>query len=81
MAIKSIKRDSDTDVKRSTLEEMSVLQSIKHPNVIGIYDSFETQKHMCFVMELCSGGDLFSYIQKRRRLKEQSAKYFFKQII
>ena len=32
-------------------------------------------------MELCSGGDLFSYIQKRRRLKEASAKYFFKQII
>jgi serine/threonine protein kinase len=42
VAIKSIKKDSETDVKRSTLEEMSILQSIKHDNVIGIYDSFET---------------------------------------
>lgn len=32
-------------------------------------------------MELCSGGDLFSYIKKRRRLKEDVAKFFFKQIV
>ena len=36
---------------------------------------------MCFVMELCPGGDLFSYIKKRRRLKENQAKYFFAQIL
>jgi serine/threonine protein kinase len=32
-------------------------------------------------MELCPGGDLFSYIKKRRRLKENQAKYFFAQIL
>jgi serine/threonine protein kinase len=32
-------------------------------------------------MELCPGGDLFSYIKKRRRLKESQAKYFFAQIL
>jgi serine/threonine protein kinase len=32
-------------------------------------------------MELCSGGDLFSYIKKRRRIKESVAKYFFAQIV
>jgi len=29
-------------------------------------------------MELCSGGDLFSYIKKRRRLKEDVARFFFR---
>lgn len=36
---------------------------------------------MCFVTELCSAGDLFSYIKKRRKLKETHAKYFFVQIL
>ena len=73
-----MKKDSDDEVKQRTLQEMAIIQSIKHENVIGIYDSFETQKHICFVMALCSGGDLFSYIKKRRRIKEVTAKYFFK---
>jgi serine/threonine protein kinase len=29
-------------------------------------------------MELCSGGDLLTYVRKRRKLKEDIAKYFFK---
>jgi serine/threonine protein kinase len=32
---------------------------------------------MCFVTELCSGGDLYSFIKKRRKLTETHAKYFF----
>lgn len=32
-------------------------------------------------MELCSGGDLLTYVRKRRKLKEEVAKYFFKQLI
>jgi 5'-AMP-activated protein kinase catalytic alpha subunit len=48
---------------------------------VRLFDTFETQKHICFVMELCSGGDLFSYIKKRRRLKEDVARFFFRQII
>jgi serine/threonine protein kinase len=32
-------------------------------------------------MELCSGGDLLNYVRKRRRLKEDVAKYIFKQVV
>lgn len=52
-----------------------------HPNVVRLFDTFETSKHICFVIELCSGGDLFSYIKKRRRLKEDVARFFFKQLV
>ena len=45
-----------------------------------LYDSFETESHLCFVMELCAGGDLLSYVRMRKRLSETVAKYFFKQI-
>jgi serine/threonine protein kinase len=32
-------------------------------------------------MELCSGGDLLNYVRKRRKLKEDIAKYVFKQVV
>jgi len=32
-------------------------------------------------MELCAGGDLLNYVWKRRWLKEDYAKFIFKQII
>jgi len=32
-------------------------------------------------MELCQGGDLLSYVRKRRKLKEDNAKYLFKQMV
>lgn len=32
-------------------------------------------------MELCAGGDLLNYVRKRRKLKEDIAKYIFKQVV
>ena len=32
-------------------------------------------------MELCAGGDLLNYVRKRRKLKEEVAKYVFKQVV
>jgi serine/threonine protein kinase len=38
---------------------------------VRLYDNFETKQHTCFVMELCPGGDLLTYVRKRRKLKEE----------
>jgi serine/threonine protein kinase len=48
---------------------------------VKLFDSFETGKHIVFVMELCSGGDLLNYVRKRRKLKEDVAKYVFRQVV
>lgn len=45
-----------------------------------LFENFETTKHIVFVMELCSGGDLLNYVRKRRRLKENYGKFVFKQV-
>ena len=60
---------------------MTILKQSGHDNVVRLYDTFETPGHMCFVMELCQGGDLLTYVRKRRKLKEDNAKYLFKQLI
>ena len=84
VAIKSIEKKvlkSEKEQKRRVMQEMAILKQSGHENVVRMYDTFETHKHICFVMELCQGGDLLSYVRKRRKLKEDNAKYLFKQII
>lgn len=81
VAIKSMSKETlkcEVDQRRRTKLEMGILMQCNHPNVVRLFDTFETTKHICFVIELCSGGDLFSYIKKRRRLKEDVARFFFK---
>ena len=46
-----------------------------------MYETFETEKHLLYVEELCVGGDLLTYVRKRRRLKENVAKVILKQIL
>lgn len=59
-----------------------MLRRIKrHRSIVRLYESFETEKHIVFVMEVCGAGDLLTYVRKRRKLKEDCAKYIFKQLI
>ena len=84
VAIKSIEKKvlrNEKEQKRRVMQEMCILKQGGHENVVRLYDTFETNKHICFVMELCQGGDLLSYVRKRRKLKEDNAKYLFKQLI
>jgi len=57
------------------------LKKFRHPNVVKLLETFEMQKHLVYVMEICAGGDLLNYVRKWWRLKENYAKLIFKQII
>ena len=60
---------------------MNILQRFNHQNVIKLYETFESERFILFVIEMCAGGDLLNYVRKRRKLKENIAKILFKQII
>jgi serine/threonine protein kinase len=60
------------------MQEVSILKKTRHPNIVSLYDTLETSKHLLFVMELCGGGDLLNYVRKRRRLVEPLAKFMFR---
>jgi serine/threonine protein kinase len=83
VAIKSISKKMMTDEasKNKVMREVSIWKELQHPSVIQLYESFESEKHLLYVEELCAGGDLLTYVRRRRKLKERVAKFILKQIL
>ena len=61
--------------------EIDILKRIRHPNIIQLFEIIETPKQLFLITEYASGGELFDYIVKKQRLKEEGASKFFQQII
>ena len=59
------KKDMDTNDLELVRAEIEILKICQHPNIIKLYDIFENSEYFYIIMEYCSGGDLFSYIEKR----------------
>ena len=60
---------SDLELVRTEIEILKICQ---HPYIIKLYDIFENVDYIYIIMEYCSGGDLFSFLQKRNFiLKEE----------
>ena len=46
--------------------EIEILQLCQHPNIIKLLDTFENEDYIYIVMECLKGGDLFTYLEKRK---------------
>ena len=59
-AIKHIDKTAINDEDMDMLEsECRVLKSIKHPNVVRLFEIYNTPTELILVMELVTGGELF----------------------
>mgnify|MGYP002624184704 CR=1 FL=1 len=84
VAIKSINKEKITTERQKQkikLETTIMKRLSKSNNIVKIFETYETKKHICIVMEYICAGDLLSYIKKRSKLQEPVAKFIFKQII
>eukprot|EP00183_Erythrolobus_madagascarensis_P001666 CAMPEP_0185850800 /NCGR_PEP_ID=MMETSP1354-20130828/4798_1 /TAXON_ID=708628 /ORGANISM="Erythrolobus madagascarensis, Strain CCMP3276" /LENGTH=419 /DNA_ID=CAMNT_0028551525 /DNA_START=31 /DNA_END=1290 /DNA_ORIENTATION=- len=61
--------------------ETAILRSVRHPNIVAIYDIFESEKNLSLVMEYCDGGDLFDRISESNSLTEKDASAIFTQLL
>lgn len=83
VALKSINKQLMTEEasKRKVMQEFNILRLTSHENIVRLYESFVTPQHIVFVMEVCGGGDLLTYVRRRRKLREDTARHIFRQIV
>jgi hypothetical protein len=60
--------------------EIRVLQSLNHPNIIRLEDTFESPDRIYMVMEMMKGGELFDYVVEKGTLSEEEASVLVRKI-
>ncbi|KAH8740112.1 calcium-dependent protein kinase [Cryptosporidium ryanae] len=61
--------------------EILIMKRLDHPNIIKLFEVFEDSNYLYFVMEICTGGELFDRIIKRGHFSERYAALIMKQVL
>lgn len=83
VAIKIInkKKMEQMNMHEKIRREINILQFMKHPHVIRLYELLDTPTDIFMVMEYVPGGELFDHIVHKLRLREDEARRLFQQIL
>ena len=83
VAIKILEKSKiiEKDDLERIFREMKIIKQLNHQNIVKVYEIFENNEYYFIIMDYCEGGELFDYIVKKERLKEEETAYFFYQII
>jgi serine/threonine protein kinase len=52
-----------------------------HPFVIKMWHAFQSKEYLHFVVDFCSGGELFYLLQCKSRFSESQAKFYFAEML
>ncbi|CAF1230696.1 unnamed protein product [Rotaria sp. Silwood1] len=60
--------------------EINIMYLCNHPNIIRLFEDYETADEIYLIMELIKGGDLFDYITRHRRFDEATSALMIKDV-
>ncbi|XP_044026030.1 hormonally up-regulated neu tumor-associated kinase [Siniperca chuatsi] len=84
VAIKVIdkkKARQDSYVLKNMKREPRIHQMVRHPHIVVLLETLETENSYYMAMELCTGGDLMDRICERKRLEEREVRRYTRQIL
>lgn len=70
----AVKIMKSTVSEEDVLQEVAVMQNLKHENIVRLVDFFEESDAYYLVMDLMLGGDVFERIIKREHYTEKDAR-------
>ncbi len=87
-ATKKYDRDKieGTEAMKYLKNEISILQTLHHPNIVKFEDVKKTKKHFYIVMDFCNGGELSKALEKYqlkygKPFSQEIVQYLMRQII
>ena len=87
-ATKELDREEidSSEAKKYLINEIRILQSLNHPNIVKFVDIKKTKKHYYIMMEFCNGGELSKNLEKYMNkngtaFPEELVQHFMRQII
>lgn len=48
--------------------EIDIMKMVSHENIVKLYDIFQTTNNMYIITEFCEDGDLFHFLEKKKKL-------------
>ena len=76
VAMKIIPKDSSMD-NELIKNEIDILKKLSHPNIVRIYEFFETNVNFCLINEFCPEGELYNYINNSKLNEKQLSVIFY----
>lgn len=80
-ALKVIPRSKITRKIDRFINEVNALKVLDHPNVIRLYEVYETDTDVILVQELCKGGELMKRFESYDTINEHKVANIFKQVL
>eukprot|EP00835_Amoeboradix_gromovi_P003071 NODE_191_length_15469_cov_0.243071.p3 type:complete len:604 gc:universal NODE_191_length_15469_cov_0.243071:4484-6295(+) len=81
VAIKIIDRAKCKGKESMIQSEIDILKKVEHPNIVKLYEIFESPDKIYLVMELVTGGELFDSIVERGKYTEKDSAELIYQIL
>ena len=75
-AIKEIQRTKIKWYERF-INEVTAMKTLDHPNIIKLFEIYESEEAVYLVQELCTGGELFEWIVQDKYMSEHQAAIIF----
>ena len=68
-------------VQPQIVQELKLHSYLQHANIVQIYGHFYDAANVYVLQELCTDGQLFDLLIRRRRISEKRAAYYIKQLV
>ncbi|KAF4315546.1 hypothetical protein BBO99_00008470 [Phytophthora kernoviae] len=65
----------------SMKQEVEVMSGLNHPNIVPLLDYFEEDRYYYIVTPLCTGGELFDDLVKRKSYTEEDARVLMRKLV
>ena len=80
-ALKKINKRNQITTETEILNEVDILKKLDHPNIVKLFEFYNSKENYYLVTEFCKEGELFDYVTNFGAFKEAQAAYIIYQLL